>query len=145
MPIQCEIVSQDRNVFSGLVDMVLLPGVDGVMGILPHHSPILTNLNFGVITVITKTGREYFTVAGGVAEVQPDQVTVLADAAENVEEIDEDRAEKAKEKAEQLLKEIQSSDYADLNALKNALRKSTLRLDAIKKFKKGRKIRGFGG
>lgn len=145
MPIQCEIVSQDRNVFSGLVDMVLLPGVDGVMGILPRHSPILTNLNFGVITVITKTGREYFTVAGGIAEVQPDQVTVLADAAENVEEIDEDRAEKAKEKAEQLLKEIQSSDYADLNVLKNALRRSTLRLDAIKKFKKGRKIRGFGG
>lgn len=145
MPIQCEIVSQDRNVFSGQVDMVLLPGVDGVMGILPRHTPILTNLNFGVITVITKTGREYFTVAGGIAEVQPDQVTVLADAAENVEEIDEDRAEKAKEKAEQLLKEIQSSDYADLNALKNALRRSTLRLDAIKKFKKGRKIRGFGG
>ncbi len=145
MPIQCEIVSQDRNVFSGLVDMVLLPGVDGVMGILPRHSPILTNLNFGVITVITKTGREYFTVAGGIAEVQPDQVTVLADAAENVEEIDEDRAEKAKENAEQLLKEIQSSDYADLNVLKNALRRSTLRLDAIKKFKKGRKIRGFGG
>ena len=144
MPLQCEIVSQDRNVFSGQVDMVLLPGVDGVMGILPHHSPILTNLNFGVITVITKAGREYFTVAGGIAEVQPDQVTVLADAAENVEEIDEDRAEKAKEKAEQLLKEIQSSDYADLNSLKNALRRSTLRLDAIKKYKKGRKIRGFG-
>ena len=144
MPIQCEIVSQDRNVFSGQVDMVLLPGVDGVMGILPRHSPILTNLNFGVVTVITKAGREYFTVAGGIAEVQPDQVTVLADAAENVEEIDEDRAEKAKEKAEQLLKEIQSSDYADLNSLKNALRRSTLRLDAIKKYKKGRKIRGFG-
>ena len=144
MPLQCEIVSQDRNVFSGQVDMVLLPGVDGVMGILPRHSPILTNLNFGVITVITKAGREYFTVAGGIAEVQPDQVTVLADAAENVEEIDEDRAEKAKEKAEQLLKEIQSSDYADLNSLKNALRRSTLRLDAIKKYKKGRKIRGFG-
>jgi F-type H+-transporting ATPase subunit epsilon len=145
MPIQCEIVSQDRNVFSGQVDMVLLPGVEGVMGILPHHSPVLTNLNFGVITVITKTGREYFTVAGGIAEVQPDQITVLADAAENVEEIDEARAEKAKEKAEQLLKDVQSSEYADLDALKNALRRSTLRLDAIKKFKKGRKIRGFGG
>lgn len=145
MPIRCEIVSQDRNVYSGDAEMVILPGVDGVMGILPHHSPVLTNLNFGVITVVTKTEREYFTVAGGIAEVQPDQVTVLADAAENVDEIDESRAEAAKTRAEQLLKDFQSSDHADLDALKNALRRSTLRLDAINRFKKGRKIRGFGG
>lgn len=139
MSIQCEIVSQDRSVFSGDAEMVILPGVDGVMGILPHHSPVLTNLNFGVITVVTKNEREYFTVAGGVAEVQPDQVTILADAAENVDEIDESRAEAAKNRAEQLLKDSQSSDHADLDALKNALRRSTLRLDALKRFKKGRK------
>ena len=84
MTIRCEIVSQDRNVFSGDADMVILPGVEGVMGILPHHSPVLTTLSFGIITVVTKNEREYFTVAGGIAEVQPDQVTILADAAENV-------------------------------------------------------------
>ena len=87
MTIKCEIVSQDRIVFQGDVDMVVLPGAAGEMGILPHHSPVLSVLNYGIITVKKSGKEEHFTVAGGVAEVQPDQVTVLADAAENVEEI----------------------------------------------------------
>jgi F-type H+-transporting ATPase subunit epsilon len=145
MTIRCEIVSQDRNVFSGDADMVILPGVDGVMGILPHHSPVLTTLSFGIITVVTKNEREYFTVAGGVAEVQPDQVTILADAAENVEELDIARAESAKNRAENLLGEKSTMSQEDLEALRNSLRRSTLRIDAIKKFKKGRNIQGYGG
>jgi F-type H+-transporting ATPase subunit epsilon len=145
MTIRCEIVSQDRNVFSGDADMVILPGVEGVMGILPHHSPVLTTLSFGIITVVTKNEREYFTVAGGIAEVQPDQVTILADAAENVEEIDIARAESAKNRAENLLGDKTTMSQEDLDALRNSLRRSTLRIDAIKKFKKGRNIQGYGG
>ena len=145
MTIRCEIVSQDRNVFSGDADMVILPGVDGVMGILPHHSPVLTTLSFGIITVVTKNEREYFTVAGGVAEVQPDQVTILADAAENVEELDIARAESAKNRAENLLGDKSTMSQEDLDALRNSLRRSTLRIDAIKKFKKGKNIQGYGG
>ncbi|MHB8135323.1 MAG: ATP synthase F1 subunit epsilon [Anaerolineaceae bacterium] len=145
MSIRCEIVSQDRMVFSGDAEMVLLPGVEGVMGILPHHSPLLTTLAFGVITVITKNERDFFTVSGGVAEVQPDQVTVLADAAENVEEIDIARAEAAKNKAESLLADKSTMTIEELENLRNSLRRSSLRLDAIKKFKKGKNIHGFGG
>lgn len=145
MPIKCEIVSQDRIVYSGEVDMVVLPGVEGVMGILPNHSPVLTTLSYGIITVTTPTDRNYFTVAGGVAEVQPDQVTILADAAENVEEIDENRAEKAKSRAEALLKEADSGELDDEDAARNALRRSTLRLDAIRRFRKTQKFRRFDG
>jgi len=140
MSIRCEIVSQDRMVFSGDAEMVVLPGVEGVMGILPHHSPLLTTLTFGVITVVTKNERDFFTVAGGVAEVQPDQVTILADAAENVEEIDIARAETAKNKAENLLADKSTMSMEELENLRNSLRRSSLRLDAIKKFKKGRNI-----
>jgi len=145
MTIRCEIVSQDRNVFSGEAEMVILPGVEGVMGILPHHSPLLTTLSYGIITVVTKDEREYFTVAGGIAEVQPDQVTILADAAENVEEIDIARAESAKSRVENLLGDKSVMSQEDLDALRNSLRRSTLRIDAIKKFKKGRNIHGLGG
>ncbi len=141
MPIKCEIVSQDRMVYSGNVDMVVLPGDDGVMGVLPNHSPVLTTLAYGIITVVTSTERNYFTVAGGVAEIQPDQVTILADAAENVEEIDESRAEKAKSRAETHLKEVEAGIFEDEDAARAALRRSTLRLDAIQRFRKSQKYR----
>ena len=139
MPIQCDIVSQDRMVFSGEAEMVIIPGSEGVMGILPNHSPVLTTFNFGIITVVTKRDRNYFTVAGGIAEVQPNLITVLADAAENVDELDESRAELAKERAEKLLSETSTAESSDLDALKNALRRSTFRLEAIKRFKRSSK------
>lgn len=145
MPIRCEIVSQDKLVFSGEATMVVLPGVDGVMGILPNHSPLLSSLSFGVITVVTAQDREYFTVAGGIAEVQPDQVTVLADAAENVEEIDIARAEAAKTRAESNLKDQKTLSAEDMEALRNSLKRSTLRIDAIRKFRKGKDIQRFRG
>jgi F-type H+-transporting ATPase subunit epsilon len=138
MSIHCEIVSQDRIVYQGDVDIVVLPGVDGVMGILPHHSPVLTVLKFGVISVRSKGLEENFTVAGGIAEVQPDQVTVLADSAENVAEIDMERAEVARQKAETTLKTgAVQKDTDEYLAIQAALRRSNLRLDAGKRFHKG--------
>jgi F-type H+-transporting ATPase subunit epsilon len=110
MTVKCEIVSQDRLVFTGDVDIVIIPGMEGQMGILPHHAPILTALNYGIITVRLKGHEEHFTVAGGIAEVLPDKVTVLADAAENVEEIDIERAVKARERAEERLKLMTTTD-----------------------------------
>jgi F-type H+-transporting ATPase subunit epsilon len=71
MPIHCDIVSQDRTVFEGDVDIVVLPGMDGEMGVLPHHAPLLTTLKFGVIKVRSQGQEEVFTVAGGVVEIQP--------------------------------------------------------------------------
>jgi F-type H+-transporting ATPase subunit epsilon len=139
MPIRCEIVSQDRIVFQGDVDSVLLPGAAGEMGILPHHSPILTVLQFGVIRVRSGTEDQFFTVAGGVAEVMPDQVTVLADAAENVSEIDVQRAEAARMRAEEALKEGVTTDTDTYLKIQTALRRSNLRLDAVNKFRQSRR------
>ncbi len=135
MTIRCEIVSQDRIVYQNDVDMVVLPGAAGQMGILPHHSPLLTVLNFGIITVKVNGLEENFTVAGGIAEVQPDQVTVLADAAENVKEIDEERALKAQQRAEERLKETISEDTDRYLKTMTALKKSNLRLQAVKKYR----------
>jgi F-type H+-transporting ATPase subunit epsilon len=137
MPIRCEIVSQDRMVYAGDADMVLLPGTDGEMGILPHHAPLLTTLKFGVIKVKVKAQELFFTVAGGIAEVQPDLVTVLADAAENVEEIDTARAEEARRRAEELLEKGVPADTDAYLLIEAALRRSALRLDAAKRYRRG--------
>ncbi|MBM3144058.1 MAG: ATP synthase F1 subunit epsilon [Chloroflexi bacterium] len=139
MPIRCEIVSQDRMIFEGDVDTVVLPGAEGEMGILPRHAPLLTTLKFGVIKVRSKGKEEVFTVSGGVAEVQPDIVTILADAAENVEEIDVARAEAARERAEKYLAEGPPPDSDAYLKMEAALRRSRLRLDAVRRY------RGIGG
>lgn len=136
MPIRCEIVSQDRMVFEGDVDIVVLPGSAGEMGILPHHAPLLTTLNYGFIKVRTKGKEEIFTVAGGVAEIQPDIVTVLADAAENIKEIDLNRAEEARKRAEEMLEKGVPPDTDTYLAVEAALRRSNLRLDAVRRYRK---------
>jgi len=135
MTIRCEIVSQDRTVFAGDVDIVVLPGAAGEMGILPKHAPVLTTLKFGLIKVRRGGKEEVFTVAGGIAEVQPDIITVLADAAENVEEIDVTRADAARVRAEEALKNAPTDTDAYL-AMEAALRKSNLRLDAARRYRK---------
>jgi len=95
MPIRCEIVSQDRLVFEGEADIVIVPGSLGEMGIMPGHAPLLSTLELGVIRVKSGELEDVFTVTGGFIEVQPDIVTIMADAAENVEDIDVKRAEEA--------------------------------------------------
>lgn len=137
MTIRCEIVSQDRTVFAGDVDMVVLPGAAGEMGILPKHAPVLTTLKYGIIKVRKGGKEELFTVAGGIAEVQPDIITVLADAAENVEEIDEVRAVAARKRAEEVLAEGIPANTDMYLVMEAALRKSNLRLDAVRRYRKG--------
>jgi F-type H+-transporting ATPase subunit epsilon len=139
MPIRVDITSQDRCVFSGEADMVIVPGTAGEMGILPHHSPLLSTLKMGVVTVKTREGEQVFTVAGGVVEVMPDAVIILADAAENVQEIDTQRAESARKRAEELLSKAVPQDADTILALEAALRRSNLRLDAVRKYKKSQK------
>jgi len=136
MTIRCEIVSQDRTVFTGDVDIVVLPGAAGEMGILPKHAPVLTTLKLGVIKVRKGGKQEVFTVAGGIAEVQPDLITVLADAAENVEEIDVARADAARVRAEEALARGVPADNDAYLAMEAALRKSNLRLDAARRYRK---------
>ena len=145
MPIRCEIVSQDRTVFQDDVDIVILPGAAGEMGILPNHAPVLTTLKFGVIKVRRQGKEQLFAVAGGVAEVQPTIVTVLADAAENIEDIDILRAKAAKKRAEDALANL--SPETDRDAyfiMEAALRRSNLRLDMVRRYRESsRKLTEF--
>lgn len=138
MPIRCEIVSQDRIVFQGDVDIVVVPGVEGVMGILPHHAPLLSSLQYGIVTVRKEGREEYFTVAGGVVEVAENEVTILANAAENVDEINIQRAEAARQRAEAMLKDQTAVKEEDQAALLASLKRSNLRISAVKRFRQTR-------
>lgn len=139
MTIRCEIASQDRLVFEGDADIVVLPGAEGEMGILPNHAPLLTTLNMGVIKIRLGLEEEIFTVTGGLAEIQPTIITILADAAEHVDEIDIARAEAARERAQELLEEGPPPEDLDRYlAIEAALRRSNLRLEAARRFKSGR-------
>ena len=141
MPIRCEIVSQDRMVWEGDAEIVVVPGVAGEMGILPNHAPLLSTLKFGILKVRSRSGEELFTIAGGVIEVQPDLITVLADRAENVAEIDVARAEEARKRAEEILKEGPPRDTDAYLKLEAALRRSNLRLDAVRRYRSGKHSR----
>ena len=138
MPIRCEIVSQDRMVFEGDADIIVVPGVNGEMGILPHHAPLLSTLGFGILKVRSQGIEEVFAISGGVIEVQPNIVTVLADAAENVMEIDISRAEEARRRAEKILKEGPPIDADAYDAIERQLRKSNLRLQAAQRYRRQR-------
>jgi F-type H+-transporting ATPase subunit epsilon len=135
MPIRCEIVSQDRLVWEGDADIVVVPGEDGEMGILPNHAPLLSTLRFGILRVRYRGKEEVFTVAGGVIEVQPTLITVLADSAENVEEIDVARAEAARRRAEELLQHGPPPDSDVYLRMEAALKRSRLRLEAVRRYR----------
>jgi F-type H+-transporting ATPase subunit epsilon len=137
MTIRCEIVSQDRTLYLGEADMVIAPGSEGEMGILPHHAPLLTTLAYGFLRVRHGGAEDVFAVSGGVMEVRPDVVTVLADVGENVAEIDEARAEAARRRAAELLAQGPPPDSAEHLALEAALRRSTLRLEAVRRYRRG--------
>src|SRR3990170_2458569 len=137
MPIRCEIVSQDRMVWVGDADIVIVPGTAGELGILPNHAPLLTTLKFGILKVRAKGQEELFTVAGGLVEVQPDLITVLADSAENVREIDVARAEAARKRAEDLLRQGVPPDSDVYLRMEAALKRSNLRIEAVRRYRGG--------
>jgi len=121
-----DVVTAEREVFSDDVDEVVAPGVEGQLGVLPHHAPLMTTLLPGEL-LIKKGGEEfYLAISGGFIEARPDRIIVLADTAERVEEIDIARAEEAKRRAEERLAEgIPGVDTARAEA---ALRRSLIRL-----------------
>jgi len=129
--IRLDIVTAERVVYSEEVDVVVAPGVEGQLGILPHHAPLMTTLQVGELRV--RKGEEEFSLAisGGFLEVRPDRIIVLADAAERSEEIDIARAEEAKRRAqEQLSHHPPAVDAARAEA---ALRRSLARLKVAEK------------
>ncbi len=131
--IHCEIITAERVVFKNDVDMVVAPGIDGQLGILPHHAPLMTALTIGEL-VLHKAGEEDTIVAigGGFMEVGPEHVTILADSAERAEEIDEARAEAARRRAEATMS-LARGEEEDKTRAQAALRRSMLRLKVAKR------------
>jgi F-type H+-transporting ATPase subunit epsilon len=131
--IRCEVVTAERVVYRGGADMVIAPGMEGVLGILPRHAPLLTALREGEL-IIRRQGEEDISIAigGGFMEVLQNRVVVLADSAERAEEIDENRAQRARERALQQLAERKASKF-DASAIESALRRSAVRLKVVQR------------
>ncbi len=133
-----DIVTAERAVYSEDVDMVIALGVEGQLGILPHHTPLMTALQPGELRV-KKGGEEIsLVISGGFIEVRPDRVVVLADAAERVEEINVARAEEARRRAQERLatRRVPEVDAARAEA---SLRRSLARLKVAETAKRRRK------
>lgn len=127
--LRLEILTVERKLFDDYVNMVIAPGSEGVLGILPHHTPLLTALTYGELQVKKESEEDqFFAIGGGFMEVQPDHVVVLADSAEYVEEIDVARAEEARRRAEELLERAKEEEAIDLARAEAALRRSTIRI-----------------
>ncbi len=132
MTLHLDIVTLERVVVSEDVDYVSAPGIDGILGILPRHEPLLTTLTIGELRYKKGDQESSFAIGGGFMEVRPDHVTVLADTAEQAEEIDAARAEAARKRAEELLKQKPESD-AEAARLEMALRRAELRIKVARK------------
>ncbi len=126
MPIHLEIVTAERVVLSDDVDQVNAPTVDGRVGILPRHMPLLTILDVGELDIIKDGVSTPYALSGGFMEVLPSRVTILADTVERADEIDEARAEEARRRAEERLAERHSEQ--DMLMAEAKLRKELLRL-----------------
>jgi len=128
VPLQLEIVTAERVVLQDdNVDMVVAPTVDGQVGILPNHAPLLTILQVGELRVDKGNDEQSIVVAGGFMEVLNNKVTILADAAERSEEIDVASAEEARHRAEQTLAN-KGQGEGDLAAAELAMRYNVIRL-----------------
>lgn len=131
MPVQFEIVTQERLVYSEKVDMVVVDGLDGRLGILPNHSQLLTGLKVSELLVRRGKIEEVFAVSGGVLDVRPDRILVLADTAEHSDEIDLKRADEARKRAEKFLEtqwRVAASSAESQLDMMSALRRANVRL-----------------
>ena len=128
-------VTPESVICSCEVDAVIAPGVEGQLGILPHHAPLMTTLQPGELTWRKDNVETCIAVFGGFLEVRPDRVIVLADAAERAEEINVARAEEAKRRAEQALADRKGSQ-ADTARAEAALRRSLVQLKVADRMRK---------
>lgn len=135
MKLHVDIVSAEGEIFSGDAKMVFAPAIMGEVGIAPRHAPLLTQLKPGAVRVRNEQGEdETIFVNGGILEVQPHHVTVMADSAERAADIDEARAQEAKRHAEEAL--ANASADIDLARAQAELAEAAARLHLIQKLKK---------
>lgn len=136
--IRCDIVSAEQEIFQGAVKMVVASGEVGELGITPRHAPLLTRLKAGQVRVILESGEELsFYVSGGILEVQPQVVTVLADTAIRAKDLDEAAARQAKEAAEKLL--ANRTDTLEIAEAQAQLAQAMAQLQALERLRKNLK------
>ncbi|MDQ7028964.1 MAG: ATP synthase F1 subunit epsilon [Ardenticatenia bacterium] len=130
-----EIVTIERKVYEADdVEMIIAPGVEGEMGILPRHTPVLTALRPGELIIRRSGGvEEPFAIGGGFMEVHPTKVIVLADTAEHVDEIDVERAEAARRRAEQMLREGPPPGGPSLAEIRQSLMRHEVRIKIVRR------------
>jgi F-type H+-transporting ATPase subunit epsilon len=142
MPLHLEIVTPERLAYEDDVDMVLVPGIDGEMGILPHHTPLVSLLGVGELTIRKGGEEELFAIAGGFLQVRPDKVVVMAETADLDSEIDLEKAKAARDEAEKAL-ESGYVEGADLSAARAELQRALLRIRVAEgRHREGRRPRG---
>ena len=142
MPLLLEIVTPERELFSDQVDAVVCPGIDGELGILPHHAPLLTTLGFGELRIRRGGEEEFFAIAGGFLQVRPDKVVVMAETADMASEIDVEKALEARREAEQALSEG-FEEPADLARARAALQRALIRIRVAERHRReGPRSRG---
>ena len=130
-----DVVSAEEQIFSGEAKFVALPGESGELGILPKHTPLITRIKPGAVRIERTDGTEEFVfVAGGILEVQPNRVTVLADTAIRGKDLDEAKAAEAKKQAEEALKNAKSE--IDLAKAQSELAIQAAQIAALRKFLK---------
>ncbi|MCX7065637.1 MAG: F0F1 ATP synthase subunit epsilon [Proteobacteria bacterium] len=138
MTMHCDIVSAEKEIFSGRVTMVIATGAMGELGILPGHAPLLTGIKPGPVRLKFDNGEEQvFFASGGYIEVQPSTVTVLADTALRADDLDESAAAQAKEQAERTLQD-QSADF-EFSMAAAQLAEASARLRTLEELKKRRR------
>src|SRR6476619_3500784 len=103
MPIQLDIVTPERLAFSEEVDAVNVPGIEGELGVLPHHAPLVSTLGVGELRIRKGGSEESFAIVGGFLQVRPDRIVVMAETADMASEIDLERAQEARREAERAL------------------------------------------
>lgn len=134
--LKLDIVTAERIVYSEEVDAVIAPGTEGQLGILPHHAPLMTILQAGELVARRGAEEDTMAISGGFLEVRPDRIIVLADSAERAEEIDVERAEAAKKRAEQRL--LEKPVEIDTARCEAALRRAMARLTVAEKRRRRR-------
>ena len=142
MPLLLEIVTPERLAYSDTVDAVVLPGADGEMGVLPHHSPLLATLGVGELRIRKGAEEEAFAIVGGFVQVRPDKVVVMAETADMASEIDLETAHEARREAERAL-ESGFHEGADLSLARASLQQALLRIRvAERRHREGPRRRG---
>jgi len=128
-----EIITPEKPIFKEQIDAVTIPGTIGSFQILKDHAPLISSFEIGIIKVKKGSSDTYYTTAGGTVEVNKNQVLVLADSIEKIENIDKDRAEQARERAEERLRK-KKEDNIDEARARGALNRALNRLNAVNKY-----------